>query len=186
MKLPLPEWGGRRKGAGRPRTREYPGLSGPGVPHLPRPELKPRFPVLVTLRVQPGIGHLRSYRRSQILRAAFDAAAERFGMRVVHYVILGNHLHLLVEADSAEALSRGMQGLEIRIAKQLNALQGRRGGVFVDRYHAHILRTRRETAHAVRYVRNNYAHHFGEADPLAPARPVARPRTWLLKVELLI
>ena len=190
LKLDLPEWGGKREGAGRPRTRMHPGLDGPGVPHVPRPELKPRFPVLVTLRVQPGVGYLRGYRRSRILIAAFNAAAERFGMRVVDYVILGNHLHLLVEADSAKALSRGMQGLEIRIAKQLNRLQRRSGGVFADRYHAHILKTPRETANAMRYLRSNYRRHTREHvephwdDPLAGR--VAQPRTWLLRTAPVI
>jgi hypothetical protein len=91
-----------------------------------------------------------------------------------------------------------MQGLAIRIAKRLNALAGRRGGVFADRYHAHVLATRREVAHAVCYVVRNYHHHAREHlparwdDPWSSARflreapgedaPVAPPRTWLLRV----
>lgn len=139
----------------------------------------------VTLRVQPGVGYLRGHRRSRLLLAALRAAAERFGMRVVKYAILGNHLHLIVEATGDEALSRGMQGLAIRIAKGLNALQRRRGAVFADRYHAHLLRSRRETAHAVRYLRDNHRRHTRERlgprwrDPLAGQ--LALPRTWLLR-----
>ncbi len=46
LKLPkVKTWGGRRAGAGRPRKD---GKRGKGVPHLPRPLLKPRFPVHVT------------------------------------------------------------------------------------------------------------------------------------------
>ena len=44
--------------------------------------------------------------------------------------VLGNHVHFIVEADSAEALSHGMQGLSIRIAKALNAVMGCAGSVF--------------------------------------------------------
>src|SRR5256885_15396178 len=111
LKLKLPQWGGKRRGAGRPRMRKHPGLVGPGVPHLERPELNPRHPVHVTLRVQPGIGYLRAWKRSQLLLQAFDSARERNGMRIAHYAILGNHLHLIVEAEDAASLSRGMQGL---------------------------------------------------------------------------
>jgi len=185
LKLDLPEWGGKRKGSGRPRTRPHPGLVGPGVPHLPRPALNPRHPVHVTLRVQPGIGYLRAQRRARILVEAFRAANERDGMQVVDYVVLGNHLHLIVEAEGQQALSRGMQRLLIRIAMRLNSLQNRRGGVFADRYHAHILRTPRETARAVRYLRDNYRKHTYEH--VAPewhdelCRRIARPWTWLLK-----
>src|SRR5438552_3094930 len=45
MALDLPEWGGKRRGAGRPRTRPHPGLDGPGVPHLGRPQFAARHPI---------------------------------------------------------------------------------------------------------------------------------------------
>src|SRR6266481_6311378 len=109
LKLQLPEWGGRRERAGRPRTLPHPGLEGPGVPHLERPELNPRHPVHVTLRVQPGIGYLRAQRRTQVILAALRAVNQREDFQVVDYVILGNHLHLIAESDDAEALSRGMR-----------------------------------------------------------------------------
>ena len=198
LALDLPQWGGRRKGAGRPRTRPHAGLDRPGVPHLPRPVLSRHNPVHVTQRVQPGVGHLRGYRRAQIIEGALRAVRLRPGMQVVHYSIQGNHLHLIVEAEDARSLSRGMQALAIRIARRLNALAGRSGGVFVDRYHAHALSTRREVANAIRYVLNNYRHHTRERipsgwrDPLSSAAfvarppdgsaPVAPPRTWLLRI----
>ena len=78
MKLALPQWGGRRKGAGRPRTRPRPGLIGPGVPHLRRQDFPSRHPVHVTLRLQPGAGHLRAYRRARLIE---DALRESLGRR---------------------------------------------------------------------------------------------------------
>ncbi|MCA1829663.1 MAG: transposase [Myxococcales bacterium] len=158
-------------------------MVGVGVPHLPRPEHKARHPVHLTLRVQPGIRYLRAQRQSNVIVDAVGAIQTE-DFQVVDYVILGNHLHLIAEAKDVNALSRGLQRLEIRIAKQLNSLQNRRGTVFVDRYHAHALKTPREVAHATRYLRTNYRHHAREYlpsrwhDPLA-AR-VAKPRTWLL------
>src|SRR3954464_10751899 len=139
MALKLPQWGGKRRGAGRPRTRAHPGLVGPGVPHLRRADFAARHPLHVTMRPQPGVGYLRSYQRAKIVEDALRAARERFGVRIIHYSIQGNHLHLIVEADSAADLSRAMQGLATRIARRLNALARRRGSVFVDRYHAHVL-----------------------------------------------
>jgi hypothetical protein len=94
-----------------------------------------------------------------------------------------------------------MKGLEVRMARALNRMMKRRGSVFADRYHAHVLRTPREVAHAIRYVLGNHAHHArqrGEdvrkpfADPfssvaylgaeLLEEAPVATPATWLLRV----
>jgi REP element-mobilizing transposase RayT len=141
----------------------------------------------VTLRVQSGVGYLRSYRRSQAIVAALRSVR---GLRVVHYSIQGNHLHLIVEAQNALALSRGMQRLATRMAKQLNALAGRHGGVFVDRYHARALTSPREVRHAIRYVLCNYRHHSREPlprgwqDPLATRAnaPLTSPSVWLLRV----
>ncbi|HEY2031032.1 MAG TPA: transposase [Myxococcales bacterium] len=78
-----------------------------------------------------------------MLLRAFREAVDRNRMRIAHYSIQGNHLHLVVEADDGSALSRGMQGLAVRIARRLNAHLGRRGAVFADRYHAHVLESRR-------------------------------------------
>jgi putative transposase len=148
------------------------------------------------MRLQPGVGYLRGYRRANAVESALRDARERFGVRIIHYSIQGNHLHLIVEAESVASLSRAMQGLGIRMAKRLNRLSGRHGGVFVDRYHAHPLKTPREAKRAVRYVLTNYRHHAfeylpaGWTDPLASARfteappsdeaPVVVPSVWLL------
>ena len=139
----------------------------------------------VTLRVQPGIGYLRSQRRAQVILGAMRAVNGRDDFQVVDYVILGNHLHLLVEAENEDALSRGMQALGIRLGMRLNRLQNRRGAVFTDRYHAHALRSRREVANAFRYIVHNYRRHTHEhlpprwTDPLSGR--LVPPRTWLLR-----
>src|SRR5438105_11555604 len=197
LEMELRTWGGKRDGAGRP-----PNGSKAGVSHLRRPELASRHPVHVTLRLIQGVGYLRTQVRTRIIEEALTEAKERFGMRVIHYSIQGNHLHLIAEAEDERALARGMQGLAIRLAKGLNALSRRHGRVFTDRYHAHVLRSRREVANALRYVTRNYAHHAREhvpshfVDPHSSARwlvevppldaPVAPPRVWLLRSVVLL
>jgi|GEM_PF-2830286 len=57
-----------------------------------------------------------------------------------------------VEAGSKTELSRGMQGITIRIAKALNRVMQRKGVVFDGRYHEHVLRTPTEQRNALRYV----------------------------------
>ena len=60
--------------------------------------------------------------------------------RVVHFHVLPNHLHMIVEADGARALVRGMRGLGVRLARNLNTLLGREGALFAERYHARALK----------------------------------------------
>src|SRR5206468_2104105 len=112
-----------------------------GAPHLPRPTLAPRFPVHATWRMAGGVWNLRTRRCFSALARAMHGGAARFGFRLVHYSVMGNHVHLLVEAPDRRALSRAMKGLGVRIARALNRVMQRRGPVLGDRYHAHILRT---------------------------------------------
>lgn len=187
--------GGRRQGAGRkPSGRRV------GVPHRRRCTHKARHPVHVTLRAREG---LPSFRGDKLVLEALLAAiglAQNSSFRVVHFSVQSNHLHLLVEAHDGAALSRGMQGLAIRMARGVNRALGSAGVVFADRYHARELTTPRETRAALLYVLQNWAKHGtgGRFDPFSSAAwfdgwasppprstsppRVAPPRTWLVTV----
>ena len=151
--LPFKLNGGARPGAGRKPKGEK-----AGVPHRRREFVK-RCPVHVTVKLLPGMARLRRGREYRALRAAFAAGCERNGFRLVHYAVMNDHLHLIVEADGARAFVRGVQGLLIRVARALNRVWRRRGKVFKDRYHDHVLATPREVRNAIRYVLNNAEHH---------------------------
>ena len=155
----------------------------------------------VTLRVLPHVWNLRSRRCFNAIAAAFAGVRGRNGFRLTDFSVQGNHLHLVVEAANAESLSRGLQAVAIRIAKRLNRVMRRRGTVFADRYHEHVLRTPSEVARALDYVLGNFAVHArrrgdwsadAEVDPycsvsaemrLGTGPPlVSEPRSWLLQV----
>ena len=172
-------WGGRRAGAGRPRKD---GTRNKGVPHLPRPALAHRFPVHVTWRINRRVWSLRTGRFFSVLKSVMYAAAKK-DFQVVHYAFEKDHIHLLVEAADRVALSRGMQGLGIRVAYAVNALMGRSGNVMPDRYHARILRNPTMTRYARRYLLINAYKHYLEPlpDPYASQTAITRPHTWLLR-----
>lgn len=126
----------------------------------------------------------------------FDDLAEVLGARR----IAGppNHLHLVVEADDAAALGRGVGGLATRVARRINAALDRRGRVFADRYHAHELTSPTEVRRALGYVLENAFKHADVPraaaerahDPLSsaavlagsPHEAVSAPRSWLARV----
>src|SRR3981081_2521681 len=149
-------WGGTRKGAGR-----KPAHGRAGVPHVERPALPARFPVHAPWRLAPKGWNLRTQRCFRVLERAMYAGAVRFGFRLVHYAVMGNHVHLLVEAPDRRALSRAMKGLGVRIARALNRVMKRSGAVISDRYHAHILKTPSEVKRARNYLSSNARHHYG-------------------------
>ena len=189
--------GGARKGAGCKKK------SGAGITHNVREELPKGCPVHVTVRLEKGLPSLRQDKEYELIRECFRAGRERFGFRLVHYSVQGNHLHLIVEASDRRALTRGMQGLLIRIARGLNRLWKRKGGVFAHRYHARPLKTPREVRNAIAYVLHNVWKHMraikGTLDKYCSgwwfdgwrektkltghekiAMPVSKARTWLL------
>jgi len=193
--LDFPGRGGRRPGAGR-----KPAGPRPRVSHQRRPSHDRRHPAHVTLRAVDDLPSLRGGNVFPALRRAFGAACAR-AFRVVHYSVQGNHLHLLVEADDERALTRGMQGLCIRLARAVNRILGRHGRVWSDRFHARALRTPREVRNALVYVLLNGRKHAvsgrgvdpcssgpwfaGWRDPVGQpptAPPVAPAQTWLLSV----
>jgi putative transposase len=181
QQLELPTWGGRRKGAGRKAV-------GPLrlVSHRPRPVHLARHPLHAVWRTRPEVPSLRGRAVMDLLRQALGAGGRRAEFRLIHYSVQGNHLHLVVEAHDKVSLSRGMQGLAVRVARAVNRAAERTGRVFADHYYARELRTPAEVRRAVRYVLDNHLHHAAglapQTDVCASTAPVTAPRTWLLTV----
>jgi len=156
--------------------------------------------VHVTLRSGPAVRCLRSDRAFPAVRRALYVAS-RGNFRIIHFTVQDDHLHLIVEADDTRALSRGMRGLAIRVARAVNRALGRRGAVWGDRFHARALTTPRAVRNALVYVlMNRRKHRAGERglDPCSSAPwfrgwrepvatllgppPVVGARTWLAAV----
>src|SRR5438105_3653425 len=152
LELPAKGRGGRRPGAGRPKSKPS------RVPHLQRARFK-KLPIHITLKVRDEVGDLRTEKRFRQIRGAFYAACDHLGMRLLQFSVQGNHIHLVVEAVDHKQLGKAMQGLAIRLAKGINRASGHHGTVFADRYHAHLLKTPAEVRNAVHYVLYNRQKH---------------------------
>ena len=194
LSLPLEarRWGGARAGAGRkPGGRRT-------VAHRARPVHRARHPVHVTMRARGGLPSFREQAIVAEVRAAV-AHASRAAFRVIHFSVQTNHVHLVVEAHDARALTSGMLGLNVRMARAINRVLRVRGSVWKERYHAHALETPREVRNALVYVLMNAKKHgvrlagvdayssgpwfdgFANATPWTDGRPIAAPKTWLAK-----
>ncbi len=133
-------WGGSRPGAGRkpgdPKRR--------GVPHRTRPPHNPKQPVYGSIRRAKGLPSLRTARIFETLLRGAAAYADGEDFRILHLSADADRLHVIVEASSRERLLRGMQGVAIRLARNVNFLLGRRGGLWDDRFLRRPLTTPRE------------------------------------------
>jgi REP element-mobilizing transposase RayT len=95
-----------------------------------------------------------------VLERAFRQGKEKDGFALVQFSVQRDHLHLLVETSDRRRLARGMQGLAIRMAKNLNRFWRRRAGsVFAERYFARVVQSAKEIKRALQYVLNNARKH---------------------------
>lgn len=193
--------GGKRKGAGRKRS--LPGRK--RVAHRKRAVVNGRCPVHVTTRVRREVPGLRNFERCRIIRDAMFAVRDEPGFRICEFSVQGNHLHLICEARSNAALSRGMKRFKQRVARQINKLLDRKGSLFVDRYQMEVMGNPRQVRNTLCYVLHNARRHglsversLGGIDPYSSGRwfkgwkdppafdqpystpCVSRARTWLL------
>ena len=156
LELPVsPGRGGRRAGAGRKPRDPYARAS---TLHRAREPHRRAHPVHVTLRTLPGLPRLRADTPFDALVGAIRKS-QRDDFRVVQFSVQHDHVHMLVEADNDDALSRGMSGLVIRAARALNRVFGRAGRLWGDRWHGRALRAPREVRTALAYLLFNARKH---------------------------
>ena len=196
------DWGGKRDGAGR-----KPGPNA-NVPHRRRERHRRGNPVHVTLRARRGLPPFREQVIAREIRRRIaetnDSERLREVFRVVHFSVQDNHVHMIVEALDGRALSRGVQGLAIRLARRVNELLGIRGGFWSARFNSRELTAPRSVRNAIVYVLMNVKKHVARVsdddfvDPCSsapwfegfshgpsPAReasPVRAASTWLASI----
>ena len=175
--------------------------------HRTRAEVPDVRSLHVTLRVRSDVPSLRSVAFVREFRRSLAGACERGDFRVVHYSLLDDHVHLIVEASSKRDLECGMRSIGSRLGRAANRVFARSGRVLAGRYDAVLLDSPRQVHNALRYVLLNARKHSRrpsripridpassgrwfepwrerpvELDPIGGRREVAMPRSWLLRV----
>jgi hypothetical protein len=160
------------------------------------------------LKVRKDVPSLRSAKLVAELERSWREVRDRGRIRLVHYSIQRDHVHMIVESLGARELACGLKSIAARFARAVNRVFRRSGPVLADRCHVHVLRSLREVRNAIAYVLLNARRHLakqGRALPLVaridpassgrwfsgwrtPAPPsrdppaVSEPRTWLLTI----
>lgn len=83
------------------------------------------------------------------------AYAERFGCAVHAYVLMVNHVHLLVTPSRPEGASRLMHALGGRFTRYMGEAHERSGPLLEERFKALTLRSRRHLLDCMRYIESN-------------------------------
>lgn len=117
-----------------------PRLSVPGYPHHVIQRGNNRQAIFVT----PA-----DYRRMLEL---LEEHARQFEVALHAYVLMGNHLHLLVTPQTADGLPRMMQAVGRRYVRYFNDTHGRSGTLWEGRYKSTLIETERYLLACMAYI----------------------------------
>jgi REP-associated tyrosine transposase len=90
---------------------------------------------------------------------------QRYGFRVYAYVLMSNHVHLLVQT-AAVPLSRIMQGLQLKYTRYYNTKYKKVGHLFQSRYKAILCDRRAYLLELIRYLHLNPGRIGAPTDPV--------------------
>lgn len=140
------------KGAGRPAIHD------PGIRHTKRFRLKKASSLHLTIKVRENKADIQNKRILKALHYAIRRARLK-GLKVIHYTLEYNHVHLLVESADNGVLHKGMQAFGITIAKAINKIKRTKGVVYKNRYHLRIINSPKQLKNVLHYIFNNGIKH---------------------------
>lgn len=98
---------GRRPNCGRKRIHSK------GVAHRQREKINSNTPMRINFKYR---AFIQKKHCLKLLKKAITNA-RRHGLKILHYSLLSNYVHLIIEASDNHTLTRGMRSLTITFAK---------------------------------------------------------------------
>lgn len=138
-----------------------------GIRHVKRDRITKLTSMHITIKVRENKADIKS---KKILNALHHAIwrARLKRIRVIHYTLEFNHVHLLVEADCHKVMHRGMQAFGISIAKAINKFKMKTGQVYKNRYHLKKITNPVQLKNVLHYIFHNGVHHKSGTTLLNP------------------
>lgn len=144
----------KSKRAGRPATTDI------GIRHISRERVNKPTAFHLTIKVRENKADIKNKRILKALHHAIKRARLK-KLRIIHYTLEYNHIHLLVETDHHRILHCGMQALGISLSKAINKMKQLKGTVYKHRYHLRKLTSRRQCKNVIHYILKNGMKHKG-------------------------
>lgn len=141
-----------RKGGGRRPKHDK------GIRHIKRPEIKRLTSLHLTVKILKDKAGIKNKQTLALLKHAILKARKK-GLRIIHFTLEYDHVHLLVEANDNEVLGRGMMVFGVTMAKGINRLKSIKGTVYKHRYHFRKINSPRELKNVLHYIFNNGIKH---------------------------
>ena len=113
------------------------------------------FPYLVTTNVKDRQPLFAEHGCCQIVIGSIRFLRIHLGHRIHAYVLMPDHVHLVVTPREGGNVSQVMHSLKLYTAHQIGALLGSKGGIWQSRFYERALRTPKDVKGALAYVHDN-------------------------------
>jgi len=80
---------------------------------------------------------------------------EKFGFKLYHWVLMSNHIHLVIETTGESSLSKIMQGINLAYTIWFSRKNGKVGHLWQDRYKSAVVERDSYLLECGRYVERN-------------------------------
>ena len=112
--------------------------------------------MLITTRVEEGLPFVCTEVIELILKSILAKAQKLYNIKSCHFMILANHIHLLLIVESPDAIAAFMNYFKTESGHAINKLRGRRNRtVWVDGYDAVSILTLEDTIEKIAYIYTN-------------------------------
>jgi putative transposase len=92
-------------------------------------------------------------------------ACQRHGCAIHAYVLMTNHVHLLITPEAEQSIAKAMQSIGRRYVRHFNVTYGRTGTLWDGRYKATLIDTDRYLLTCYRYIEQNPVRSGQVNDP---------------------
>jgi len=113
------------------------------------------FPYLVTTNVKNRQPLFAEHYCCQTVIDGIKFLRTALGHRVHAYVLMPDHMHLVVTPRESGNISQSMPSLKLHTAREIGALLGSKGGIWQARFYERALRTPKDVEEAIVYVHDN-------------------------------
>jgi REP element-mobilizing transposase RayT len=147
---------GKQLSLTNPKNAGRPAIHDKGIRHCTRAEINRPSPLHLTIKLNRA--HIQNKTILKHLKYAISRARLQ-GLKIIHFSLEHDHVHLYAETTSNIILTKSMKALGVSFSKRLNKFFKTKGRIYKTRFHLRILRSASEVKNVIYYILKNGVKH---------------------------
>lgn len=147
---------GRQLKLNNPKNAGRKAIHDKGIRHTSREEIFKPSPLHLTVKLKRA--DIQNKVVLRILKHAIYRSRLQ-GLRVIHFSLEHNHVHLYAECESNFVLGKAMKAFGVTFVRRVNKLKKIKGQLYKYRYHLRVLKSARDAKNVINYILKNGIKH---------------------------